>query len=205
MFAASLQAIFQNDARRLLAFSSVAQIGYMLLGIGMGTALGLTAGYTHLLGHAMTKGALFLCLGAVWYRYGITRVSELNGLMKTMPLTATAMIIAGLSLIGVPGTVGFISKWALLTAAADNGWWWAVGAIVLTSILALIYIGRMLEAILLQEPPKLNGETIARNEAPLTMLIPMWILALSCIYFGVNSAWPVELAGRAAAVLGGGL
>ncbi|MEE9348222.1 MAG: monovalent cation/H+ antiporter subunit D family protein [Robiginitomaculum sp.] len=205
MFAASLQAIFQNDARRLLAFSSVAQIGYMLLGIGMGTALGLTAGYTHLLGHAMTKGALFLCLGAVWYRYGITRVSELNGLMKTMPLTATAMIIAGLSLIGVPGTIGFISKWALLTAAADNGWWWAVGAIVATSILALIYIGRMLEAILLQEPPKIDGETVARNEAPLTMLIPMWTLALACIYFGINSAWPIELAGRAAAVLGGGL
>ena len=204
MFAASFQAIFQSDARRLLAFSSVAQVGYMLLGVGMGTLAGVTAGYVHLLGHAMTKGALFLCLGAFWYQFGITRISDFKGLGKTMPWTFSAFTIAGISLIGVPGTVGFVSKWALLEAAADKGWWWAVAAIVFTSILALIYIGRMLEAGWLQERPKHDGVDVATQEAPASMLVAMWTLAVACVVFGVNTSWPLDLAGRAASVLMGG-
>ena len=203
MFFASFQAIFQTDARRLLAFSSVAQVGYMLLGVGIGTMAGVTAGYVHLLGHAMTKGALFLCLGAIWYQFGVTRISDFKGLGKTMPWTMGAFTVAGISLIGVPGTVGFVSKFALLTAAADKGWWWAVGAIVFTSILALVYIGRMLEAAWLQDRPQVDGVDVATREAPASMLIAMWVLAIACVVFGVNAAWPLDLADRAASVIMG--
>lgn len=203
MFFASFQAIFQSDARKLLAYSSVAQVGYMLLGVGIGTMAGVTAGYVHLLGHAMTKGALFLCLGAIWYQFGVTRISDFKGLGKIMPWTTGAFTVAGISLIGVPGTVGFVSKFALLTAAADKGWWWAVAAIVFASILALIYIGRVLEAAWLQDRPQIDGVDVATREAPPSMLIAMWILAIACVVFGVNASWPLELAGQAASVIMG--
>lgn len=198
MIVASFQAIFQKDARRVLAFSSVAQVGYILLGIGMATLAGLSAGYIHLINHAVIKGGLFIALGAFWYRFGITRVHDFRGLGKTMPLTMGAFTISALALIGVPFTAGFISKWQLLVAAADKGWWWAVATIVFTSILAVIYMGRMLELAWLKEPPSINGKTVARNEAPLTMLIPMWALAIGAIILGVNSTFSLELAGSAA-------
>lgn len=204
MVAASLQAIFQNDIRRVLAFSSVAQVGYILLGIGMATALGLTAGYLHIINHAIMKGALFLCVGAFWYRFGITQISDMRGLGKTMPLTMAAFTICGLSLIGVPFTAGFVSKLALVRAAAENGWWWAIGIIVVSSVLAIFYVGRMIEKAYFYAPPKQGAVTVPKNEAPLLMLIPMWILALATIAFGVNAEWTTSIAEAAARVLSSG-
>ncbi len=204
MLAASLQAIFQSDIRRVLAFSSVAQVGYILLGIGMATTLGLAAGYLHILNHAIMKGALFLAVGAFWYRFGITKVSDMRGLGKTMPWTMAGFTVAGLSLIGVPGTVGFVSKLALAQAAAENGWWWAIGVIVLSSVLAIVYVGRMIEQAYFQPVPKINDRYVRRNEAPLTMLIPLWTLALASVAFGIDSHWPTTLAQGAAQVLGDG-
>lgn len=204
MVVCSLQAIFQNDIRRVLAFSSVAQVGYMLLGIGMATTLGLTAGYLHLINHALMKGALFIAVGAFWYRFGISQVAGMRGLGKTMPWTMAGFTIAGLSLIGVPGTAGFVSKLALVRAAAENGWWWAVGIIVITSILAIIYVGRMIEQAYFQNPPKQGAVTVSKNEAPLMMLIPLWILALASIAFGIDAEWTTSLAQSAADVLSGG-
>ena len=204
MVFASLQAIFQTDMRRTLAFSSVAQVGYILLGVGIATTLGFQAGVLHVFNHAMTKAALFLAVGAFWYRYGITRISDMRGIGRTMPWTTGGFTLAGLSLIGVPGTVGFVSKLALLKAAAANGWWWAVGVIVVSSIMALIYIGRMLEQAWLQPAPVVGGKPVAKNEAPISMLVPLWVLALSCWYFGINSHWTTFLAHRAAEVLSNG-
>jgi multicomponent Na+:H+ antiporter subunit D len=204
MLAASLQAIFQKDVRRVLAYSSVAQVGYMLLGIGMATTFSLTAGYLHLINHAMMKGALFLAVGAFWYRFGITQVDDMKGLGRTMPWTMAAFTIAGLSLIGVPGTVGFVSKLALVQAAAENDWWWAVGVIALTSILAIVYIGRVVEQAYFHEPPKIGNRTVSKNEAPLMMLIPLWVLALSALVFGVNAEWTTSMAEAAAHVLDAG-
>ena len=201
MVFASLQAIFQTDARRTLAYSSVAQVGYMLLGIGLGTAAGAAAGYLHLLNHAVIKGGLFIALGAFWYRFGITRISDFRGLSKTMPWTMTAFTISALSLIGVPATAGFVSKVNLASAAAAKGWWWAVATIVITSILAVIYMGNILKEAYFRQPPVVNGALVEKNEAPLMMLIPMWILALASIAIGINSDWLIQAANGAAAVL----
>ncbi len=201
MILASLQAIFQTDARRTLAYSSVAQVGYMMLGIGLGTAAGAAAGYLHLLNHAVIKGGLFIAIGAIWYRFGITRISDFRGLSKTMPWTMAAFLISGLSLIGVPFTAGFVSKVNLAMAAYEKGWWWAVGVIVITSVLAIVYIGNILKEAYFKQPPVVNGVVVARNEAPLMMLIPMWILALLSIAIGINSDFLIEAAQGAANIL----
>ena len=107
MFGASIVAIFQENVKRMLAYSSVAQIGYITLGIGLANQTGLTGGIVHLFNHAMMKGALFLLLGIVIYRIGTVKIEGLAGLGKRMPITMGAFVIAGLSIIGTPGTVGF--------------------------------------------------------------------------------------------------
>ena len=201
MIFASLQAIFQTDVRRMLAFSSVAQVGYMLLGIGIATTASVAAGYLHLLNHAIIKAGLFLAIGAMWYRFGITRTEDFRGLGQTMPLTMGAFTVSGLSLIGVPFTAGFVSKVNLTFAAAEAGWWWAVAVIMITSILALIYIGRLLLLAYFQSPPEVNGSVVARNEAPAAMLIPMWGLALASVFVGIESDALVDAATRAAELL----
>lgn len=186
MIFASLQALFQTDARRTLAFSSVAQIGYMLLGVGILSVLGLAGAYLHLINHAVVKGGLFLALGAMWYRFGITRIDDMAGISKTMPITTAAFTVLAFSLIGVPFTAGFVSKVALAEAAAERGWWWAVGVIMVTSILALFYMGRMMLAAYFRDPPTVDGEVLKRNEAPVLMLIPIISLAAISIFIGVR-------------------
>ncbi|ABI65183.1 multisubunit sodium/proton antiporter, MrpD subunit [Maricaulis maris MCS10] len=204
MVVASLQAVFQTDARRLLAYSSVAQVGYMMLGLGMGTASGLSAGLLHLMNHALMKGALFMALGAFALNFGVRRVKDLAGMSKTMPASATAFTIAGLSLVGVPLTVGFTSKWYLVTAALERGWWWAVAALMLSSLLALAYVARLLSAIWMDAPPSHHGELMQRRLAPWMVLVPMSFLALANVYFFFHADPLVWLARSAAeAVMGG--
>ncbi len=187
MLVCSAQACFQGDARRILAFSSVAQVGYMLLGAATGTAMGLAAGLLHLINHALMKGALFMALGIVLARAGAVRVDDFAGLGRTMPFTMAAFVLAGLSLIGVPPTAGFVSKWYLLQATLDAGWWWAAAAIAFASLLALIYVGRIIEAAYMRPPPMQDGKPPARVATPLSLLAPLWILALANLYFGLDA------------------
>jgi multicomponent Na+:H+ antiporter subunit D len=195
MILASAQAIFQTDARRLLAYSSVAQVGYMMLGLGMGTAIGVSAGVLHLLNHALMKGALFMALGAFAYSYGVRRISDFSGLGQALPGVAAAFTIGALSLIGVPFTVGFVSKFYLVQAALANGWWWAVAAIVFSSVLAVFYVYRILVVMWVHPAP--DGRERIRP-VPLMILVPLWILVAANIYFGVHADFMVDLADAAA-------
>jgi len=194
MFAASFVAIFQNDVKRLLAYSSIAQIGYMLLGICFISTTGLTATIVHLFNHGITKGTLFMALGAMVMFSGSSFIDRLKGMGKTMPWTSAAMVIGGLSLIGVPGTAGFISKWILVDAALEKGWWPVALLIVASSLLAVIYVWRIVETLYLQEPAK----GVVAKEAPLSMVLPIWFLALACIFFGFNTDLTVTAAQSAA-------
>ena len=117
IFVASTAAIYQTNIKRLLAYSSVAQIGYMLLGISMSNVGGLTAGISHMFNHALIKGGLFMVVGCFALRIGSLKLEDLRGAGKTMPLTSFAWVVGGLGLIGVPMTAGFVSKWLLLTSA----------------------------------------------------------------------------------------
>ncbi|NOX96062.1 MAG: monovalent cation/H+ antiporter subunit D family protein [Alphaproteobacteria bacterium] len=201
MFVASLVAVFQEDVKRMLAYSSVAQIGYMLLGLSFATVEGLTATLVHMFNHALMKGALFMAVACVVFRVGSHSISAFAGLSKRMPYTTWAFLISGLSLVGVPLTVGFVSKWYLLQAAFSAGHWYAGFLIVASSLIALLYIGRVAEVMLLREPASDGPLAGANKDAPLSMLIPMWVLVGANIYFGMNTELTGGLAKRAAVAL----
>ncbi len=184
MFAASFIAIFQNDFKRMLAYSSIAQIGYILLGVGLLTATGLTAGIAHLFNHGITKATLFMGVGAIVLRVGGSWYDRIDGLGRTMPWTSAAIVLGGLSLIGVPGTAGFISKWLLVQAALEKGWWPIALLVVASSLLAVIYVWRVVEALYLRVP---QGRAAEATDPPLMMLIPLGLAALACIWFGFDT------------------
>ena len=198
---ASVYAIYQSDVKRLLAYSSVAQIGYMALGIGFASATSITAALIHLFNHALMKGALFMAIGAIMYRIGTSRLDRIHGLGRAMPWTFGAIIIGGLSLVGVPGTAGFVSKWYLVAAALEQGAWFSVAVILIGSLLAVVYVGKVIEALYFK-PLNETGKTV--TEAPMLLLVPTWSLALANIYFGLDTSLTVGVAEKAAAILLGG-
>lgn len=193
----SVSAIHQDNIKRLLAYSSVAQLGYMVLGISFASVFGLAAAVLHLFNHALMKGALFMAMGCVMYRVGSVRLDAMAGLGKTMPFTMAAFVVGGLSLIGVPLTVGFISKWYLVQAALEQGMWPVAAVVLLGSLLAVIYIWKVVETAYLKAPPE--GRTF--KEAPLSMLIPTWVLVLANLYFGIDAKLTSDVAIRAAQTL----
>jgi multicomponent Na+:H+ antiporter subunit D len=204
MVTASLVALFERDVKRLFAYSSVAQIGYITLGIGLDNQASLTGSITHLLNHGVTKGAIFVLLGAVVVRSGAMSVTvdSLAGLASRMPLTAFGLLVAGLSLIGVPGTAGFVSKWYLILGAMDRGLWWVVAAIVATSLIAVAYVWRVVEAAYLRPAP---AGVATRAEAPPGMLAAALGMVVLCVYFGFETSFSVGGARDAAQLLLRGL
>jgi multicomponent Na+:H+ antiporter subunit D len=201
VLSASLVAIYQDDIKRVLAYSSVAQIGYMVLGIGVATAAGVSAAVLHLFNHALMKGALFLALGAVAYRLGSVSLRDFAGLGWSMPWTMGAIVVGGLSLIGVPPTVGFVSKWYLVLALIERGWWPVALVVLVGSILALIYVWRLVEVAYFQRPTE---GPVARCEAPLSMLAPIWLLVAANVYFGLATDLSVGSARQVTDLLMGG-
>jgi multicomponent Na+:H+ antiporter subunit D len=196
---ASITAIYQRDIKRLLAYSSIAQISYMVLGMGMASALGVTATLVHVFNHALMKGALFMAAGAIVYRVGSSRFENLHGVGRQMPWTFAAIVISGLSLIGIPGTAGFISKWYFVLAALEQQFWLITLVVLLGSLLSVVYIWRIVEVMFFR-PATDTGLSV--NEAPLSLLIPMWTLVLANIYFGINTELTVNVAETAVKILG---
>jgi len=190
----SISAIHQSNVKKLLAYSSVAQIGYMVLGISLASVFGVAAGILHLFNHALMKGALFMVMGCVMYRVGSVRLEAMAGLGKTMPFTMAAFVLGGLSLIGVPLTVGFVSKWYLVLAALEQGLWPLAVVVLFGSLLAVIYVWKVVEVAYFRPPP--DGEGI--REAPLSLLVPTWALVLANLFFGIDAKLTAGVALRAA-------
>ena len=140
-----------------------------------------------------------MAIGAIIYRVGGCQIENLKGLGRQMPLTFGAIVIGGLSLIGVPGTAGFVSKWYLVIAALEQQNWIVVAVILAGSLLALIYVGKILEALYFQQA---GVENTGVSEAPLLLLIPTWALALANVYFGFDTDLSVGVAEKAAQALG---
>ena len=201
ILSASLVAVYQRDIKRLFAYSSVAQIGYMVLGIGLANATGITSAILHLFNHALMKGALFIALGAVAFRIGSTRLEDFSGLGRKMPWTMAGIVAGGLSLIGIPPTVGFISKWYLVLSTLEQDLWPVALLVLLGSMLAAIYVWKLVEAAYFGKPDKYKYY----QEAPISMLAPLWILVAANIYFGIHTELTVGLATQAtSALIGGG-
>ena len=201
IFVASTVAIFQTDIKRLLAYSSIAQIGYIMLGVGLVSATSLTGSIVHLFNHAMMKGGLFLAVGCIMLRIGSVDLADWQGLGRRMPVTMAAFVLCGLSLIGVPMTVGFVSKWYLILAALEQGLWPVALLVLMSSLLAVIYIWRVVETAYFQAPA--DGAAKVK-EAPFLMQVSMWILTGATLFFGVSTSLTVGVAQRAAEWLLGG-
>lgn len=203
----SALAIFSNDLKRMLAYSSVAQMGYILLASSLVSAAGLTAAIVHIFNHALMKSALFMAVGCLVIRFGSSRLSDLAGAGKQMPLTMLAFVLAGLSLIGVPLTAGFISKWMLIQAMLELG---AQGIvfivlILISSLLAVVYIWRVVELAYFKSPQGVastseQGSTLSVaagpqvREAPTGMLVVLYLLVLANFWFGIDPSLPLGLA-----------
>ncbi len=190
VLAAVLMALVQRDLKLLLAYSSISQVGYIVLAIGTGTAVGVAGGLFHMLNHAIYKCCLFLCTGAVEKTTDSTDLDRLGGLAKAMPLTFTAFAVAALSISGIPPLNGFASKWmvyqGILGAGAAGGPAWIIclAAAMLGSALTLACFVKVLHAAFLCKPaPEIARRSI--REAGLTMVLPMLALAAFCIIFGV--------------------
>lgn len=197
---ASTSAIYQNNIKHLFAYSSIAQIGYMIVGFSISTITGLTATLLHLFNHALMKSAIFLALAAVMYRLGNVQLNSFHGLGRQMPLTMAAIVVGGLSLIGVPLTVGFVSKWYLIIALLEQGWWPVAVLVLIGSLLAVIYVWRIVEVAYFKAP---LVNAIPVKEAPLSFLIPIWTLIIANIYFGIDTRFSVQVAQAAAQSLFG--
>lgn len=194
---ASLSALMENDLKRMLAYSSVAQIGYITLGIGLANLHGMTAAVMHLFNHGITKVALFLLVGGMALRLGSATMDSVAGLSRRMPFTTFGFVLGGLSLIGVPASAGFVTKWYLILAALERGEWWLAVLVVGTSLISALYVWRFVEAAYLRAP---IGE-VKREEAPLTLLVPAWIMVISCTYFGLETSYSLGGAQEAAMAL----
>ena len=190
-----MMAIKQIDAKRLLAYHSVSQIGYIVLGIGTGVSVGVAGGLFHVLNHALFKGLLFLSVGAVIHRIGSRNLSDYGGLARTMPITFITCSIAALSISGVPPFNGFVSKWMIYQGLVqrftmDGSPFTVVwlAAAMFGSALTLASFVKLIYATFLTVPEKPHPV----KEVPLAMWIPMVIMAGLCITFGVL-AWQIPL------------
>ena len=189
----SYRAIKQDSLKRLLAYSSIAQIGYMILGIALITELGLAASLIHIFNHAFIKVGLFLAVTAIIYSYGTDSIERLAGMAKTSPFTFVLFLISGLSIIGVPLTSGFISKWYLIKASLDAGYWGLIVIIVFSSVLAIIYIGRVIETAYFK-PEATNTASFNNKKMPHLLFLSLFIFCFINIYLGIETSLNVDMA-----------
>ena len=196
-FTGSLVAIWQTDLKRMLAYSSVAQIGYIAAAIGIGNHDSVVAAIIHVFNHGLMKGALFLVMACVILQHGQATLASFRGLGRRMPVTMACFVVAGLSMIGVPLTVGFISKWYLVLGSLEAGLWPVAVLIVGSSLLSAVYVWRVVEAAYFDKAPT----DIRRAEAPLLVLIPTVLLTLLCVLLGVATDFTVDIASRAVTFL----
>ncbi len=203
MIAGAVIAIAQSDLKRMLAYSSVSQIGYIMFALGVANQVALEGGILHILGHAVMKGCLFMVAGLIIYRVGTSRLSDLGGIAKVMPISCAAFALAGASMIGIPPTIGFMSKYYLVLGALEAGHWVYAAILLLGSLLAVGYIWRFIEIAYFGDG--CDGGSGARTlEAPASMLAPMVALALLCLLLGIFVENLMDIVGPAASLLLGG-
>ncbi|MDA3846044.1 MAG: proton-conducting transporter membrane subunit [Vallitaleaceae bacterium] len=182
MVVGTLMAIKQDDAKKLIAYSSVANAGYIIVGIALNDQLSLSGAMMHIFAHAIASAAAFLSIGAVSYRTGTTKISELGGMIQKMPITYTVYLISIISMAGIPPMAGFISKWLLFQSLASHGLMFIGAAAFFGSVGSFLYVFRPLSGLFLgQLKPQHNHV----KEAPIFMVVPMVILSGISLFFGV--------------------
>ena len=189
MFVGVTMALSQHDFKRLLAFHSISQIGYVITAAGLGTALGLTGGLFHAMNHTLFKGLLFLCAGAVFYATGSTNLDELGGLSKRMPKTTICFLVGAFSIAGLPPFNGFASKWMIYQATYDKavttghiGYALVTVVALVVSVMTLASFIKVTQAVFFGQTPLTCRKA---KEVPFAMRLPMWIMSVLCLLTGV--------------------
>ncbi|MFC7081378.1 proton-conducting transporter membrane subunit [Halorussus caseinilyticus] len=194
-------ALRESKVKRVLAYSTVSQLGVVVVGAGLGTRLGLTGAAVHLLGHAITKAGLFFAAGLLSLSTGAKTVEECAGVGKRAPVVGAAFAVLSLGMVGVPPTVGFAGKWYVLVAAASAEAWPLVAAVLASSLLSLAYFGRILARMFFAPPadglpadagePSVGGGTPANADAPTesvgASVLPI-LAALATLALGLSAA-----------------
>ena len=187
MFAGTIMAIYEKDIKRLLAHSSVAQIGYITLAFAIGTKASVAAGFIHMFNHAIIKGGLFIAITSIgFYIKKRVTINNLSGLGKEMPITFFCFVICSLSLAGLPLTAGFISKLYLIKASISSDDIWIAILILISSALSVVYLWKIIEVMWMRD-----GRKIVIKENP-TIYISLIIITFLNIYFGLDASLVVN-------------
>jgi len=202
ILAGAFFALFQQDIKLMLAYSTVSNIGYIVLGFGLANEQAVTGAGVHVLNHALIKATLFLAAGAIIHQTGYRSLHDLRGVGRAMPWTALALSIGALSVVGLPPTAGFLGKWYIALGAFAAGRPGFAVVLLLGALLIFVYYIRILNAFYFRAATR---ETmLSVREAPASMLVPVLVLAALCILGGLFGRWPVLLLAPAAAGLAGG-
>jgi multicomponent Na+:H+ antiporter subunit D len=194
-FIGVMMALVQHDFKRLLSYHAVSQLGYIIAGVGLAAPLGVAGGLFHLMNHAMYKGLLFLCAGAVFYRIGTWDLDEMGGLSKKMPFTTLAFLVGALAISGIPPFNGFVSKWMLYVGTYEAGYYFFTVVLILVSVGTLSSFLKALDSAFFGQ---LKEEFKNVTDVPLLMKIPMAGLSIFCIIFGVYPKLPLQIVEKAA-------
>ena len=192
-FGMTLLAVFQEDAKRLLAYSSVGQVGYIVLALAVMTPLGWTAGLYHAVNHMLFKGLLFLAVAGVVYRTGTRRMADMGGLIKRMPVSFVSVLIGIIALSGVPPLSGFAGKWLLYESLVARGWLLLAGFMMFASAVAFLYLFRLIHSIFLGQ---LKAENREVREVPAPLLAAQAILMVAIMVVSIWPQWLLEPIGR---------
>ncbi|WP_341808816.1 proton-conducting transporter membrane subunit [Wolbachia endosymbiont (group E) of Neria commutata] len=189
----SIFAITAKDIKRLLANSSISQIGYIILGLSLNSKAGIFAAILHIINHSIIKTSLFMSAGCIAYKFGTTKIENLSGLKKSMLYTTLVFTLLSLALIGVPSTSGFVSKWYIMKAIIESHAWVSLIVFASGSFLALIYMWKMMEKMYfdssqMQISASRAGMTSGRaSEVPLPMLLCLLFMAVLILATGIYS------------------
>jgi len=184
----SIMAIAQGDVKRMLAYSSIAQVGYVGVGIGLANPWAVTGAVLHILNHATMKCCLFLASGSVALHTGRTGVADYAGLGRVMPWTFAAFTVAALGMVGLPPTNGFFSKWYLLLGTIRAGEWALVAVMAASSLLTAVYFFRLLERIYTLPVAEASGPA-PRGDAPVALRLPTLVLGIGVVVLGLCNVW----------------
>jgi multicomponent Na+:H+ antiporter subunit D len=189
---ASLLALSQDNLKARLAFSTISQLSYIVLGAALLTPSGVLGGIVHITNHAVSKITLFLCAGSIYVSTHKTEVSETSGLARQMPWTMAAFAVASLSLVGIPPASGFISKWYLALGSLERGSPWLLGVLLTSSLLTAGYLGPIVYKAYFEEAPDAGHHKV--REVP-WIVIPLVLTALASLLLGVYPDPVLKLAG----------
>lgn len=187
MTVGNLMALPQTDLKRLLAFSSIAQMGYVIFGVSLATSSGLTGALFHIMNHSIIKSLLFLCSGAFLYAVESRDLDELSGIGKKMKITGAMFTVGCLSIAGIPPLNGFQSELMVLLAAIGRGhqgaiWYFLSGLMLLNLLFSVAYYLRLIQTVIIREPTE---RSLKAKEAPVVMLLPMILLTALCVVAGI--------------------